>query len=165
MINQRVAELTVGSLMLAGILALVVLAFKVSGLTSYVGHEGYYLTAQFDNIGDLKARAPVSIAGVRIGQVQSIHLDPETYRADVRLFINNNSKSLPIDTSAYIYTEGLLGGNYISLVPGFGNGDGEEVQFLKNGDRIETTYSALILEDMIGKFLFKIGNDDNDSKE
>lgn len=161
MMNQRAAELSVGVFILAGLLALVVLAFKISGLTSYVGNQGYVLTAEFDNIGDLKPRAPVSIAGVKVGQVQSIELDPETFRAKVSLFIRNTTQKLPIDTSAHIFTEGLLGSNYISLAVGFGVGD----EVLKAGDSIETTYSALILEDLIGKVLFKLGAGNEEKSE
>lgn len=161
MINQRTAELTVGMLLIAGILSLVVLAFKVSGLTSYVGNHGYHLKAQFDNIGDLKPRAPVSIAGVRVGQVQAIELDPETFRATVHLFIYQNASKLPIDTAAHIFTEGLLGSNYVSLAPGFG----ADEMMLKDGDVIETTYSALILEDLVGKVLFKLNNGDSGKTE
>ena len=153
--NQRLAEVTVGVFILAGLISLAVLAIQVSGLSSYVKEDEHYmLVAHFDNIGDLKPRAPVSIAGVTIGRVKNISLDPESYRAKVTLDIRKSSMALPIDTSAYIFTEGLLGSNYISLVPGFGVGDA----LLKSGDMIETTYSALILEDLIGKLLFKLSN-------
>ena len=152
MINQRTAELTVGFMMFAGLISLVLLAFKVSGLTGFVGQEGMTLTAQFDNIGDLKPRAPVTISGVRVGQVVAVTLDPESYRAVVSFTVNHGTTKLATDTSAQILTEGLLGSNYISLTPGYSVED----QILKNGDRIETTYSALILEEMVGKLLFKL---------
>lgn len=155
MLQQRTIETIVGIFILAGILALLVLALKVSGLTSYVGNQGYFVTATFDNIGGLKARAPVTVAGVRIGKVVAIDLDPKTYQADVKLYIEDKYNDIPTDSSARILTEGLLGSNYISLSPGFKD------TFLKNGGVIENTHPALILENLIGQFLFSM----NDKKK
>ena len=147
---KRNIEIIVGLFMLLGMLALVFLALRVSGLTSF-NHAGYYVvTTEFDNIGALKVRAPVRIAGVRIGQVGDIVLDPNTFRAKVILDIDNSADQIPIDSSASILTEGLLGSNFISLTPGF------ETAALKNGSTIQTTHSALILENLIGQFLFSV---------
>jgi len=143
-------EIIVGAFLLAGVLALVMLAFQVSGLTDIAGKQGYTVTAAFDNIGDLRVRAPVSIGGVRIGEVTDIRLDPNTFKADVTLRINPNQKTIPTDSAASIYTQGLLGSNYISITPGFANTN------LKNGDKITMTHSAVILENLIGQLMFKL---------
>lgn len=155
--REKTIEITVGLFMLAGILALLMLALKVSGLSNTVGFEGYQVSANFDNIGSLKVRAPVTIAGVRVGQVTQIRLDPGTFKAVVTLKIDKNKNAIPEDSSASILTEGLLGSNYISLTPGFDD------TYLKEGDVIDSTHSALILENLIGQFLFSI-NKDKDSK-
>jgi phospholipid/cholesterol/gamma-HCH transport system substrate-binding protein len=149
--NIRAIEFTVGLFILAGIFALLVLALKVSGLgTAALGGNGYYVTANFDNIGGLKVRAPVTIAGVHVGEVTNIHLDPTTYRATVTLLIDQQQNQLPSDTSASIYTQGLLGANYISLAPGY------DTTYLKNGAVLQSTHPALILEDLIGQLLFSL---------
>lgn len=141
--------------MLAGLAALILLAFKVSGLANFGANHYYTLTADFDNIGDLKVRAPVSISGVRIGQVSHIAIDKNNFRARVTLQVTKKMNTLPIDTSASIFTQGILGSNYISLIPGF------ERQNLKNGDKIETTHSALILENLIGQLIYNLKENDN----
>lgn len=148
--RERTIEISVGIFMLAGILALLVLALKVSGLSNSVGSNGYIISATFDNIGGLKPRAPVTIAGVRIGQVAGIELDRSTFKALVKIKIDKSDNTIPTDSSATILTEGLLGSNYISLTPGF------EETFLKEGDRLENTHPALILENLIGQLLFNI---------
>jgi phospholipid/cholesterol/gamma-HCH transport system substrate-binding protein len=150
-VRERTVEIIVGLFMLAGILALLALAFKVSGLSTEIdGSKGYLITASFDNIGSLKPRAPVTLAGVRVGKVTNIQLNPVNFKALVTMQIDANQNKLPADTSANIYTQGLLGANYISLSPGF------EQTFLKNNDRLVSTHSAIILEDLIGQFLFSI---------
>lgn len=146
----RVLEFIVGLFMLAGLLALVFLAFKVSGLV-VVGQRHYYtITAEFDNVGDLKVRAPVEVSGVTVGRVTRIQLNDNNFRAVVTMEINQQTNSLPTDTAAEILTQGILGSNYISLTPGF-----EEAN-LKNGDRIETTHSAIILENLVGQLLYNL---------
>ena len=112
-------ELGVGAFIIAALCGLLFLAFKVSGLTQIGDSHHYVLKADFDNIGDLKVRAPVSVSGVKVGRVSAIQLNPQTYRAEVILQINDGFKDLPVDTSASILTQGLLGSNYISLSPGF----------------------------------------------
>ena len=159
MLQRRSIEMIVGLFMLAGFAALLMLALKVSGLTNNVGANGYIVTAAFDNIGDLKPRAPVTISGVRIGHVLSINLDPETFRAKVTMLISKKYNELPMDSSAQIFTEGLLGSNYISLTPGFQN------SYLKNNSNIAETHSALILENLIGQLLFKVSGSDKNTKK
>ncbi len=156
--NRRFIEFIVGLFMVAGIAALVFLALKVSGLTR-IGHSGsYQVIAYFDNVGDLKPRAPVRIAGVRVGEVGSIHLNPEDFRASVVLLIDDSEKNIPVDTTAAIYTEGLLGSNYISLTPGY------EKENLHDGSLIQNTTSALVLEKLIGQFLFNAQKSGNEGK-
>ncbi len=140
----------VGCFMLAGIIALLLLAFKVSGLSLSLGEHGYTITASFSNIGSLKPRAAVSIAGVKVGEVKKITLDPDTYMADVTMTIQDKTTQIPTDSSASILTAGLLGANYISLTPGF------DETYLNNHDRIDNTTQALILENLIGQLLFSL---------
>jgi phospholipid/cholesterol/gamma-HCH transport system substrate-binding protein len=157
-VREHVIEISVGFLILAGLAALLILALEVSGLSNDIGNNGYIVKASFDNIGDLKVRAPVSISGVKIGQVQSIDLDRRTFKAIVQLRILPNQNNLPSDTAASILTQGLLGANYISLTPGF------DETFLKNGSVIQNTHPALILENLIGQMLFKFTNSDSKNK-
>lgn len=156
-------EVAVGLFIVAALLALLGLAFKVSGLTQIGNGHYYVIKADFDNVGDLKVRAPVSVSGVKVGKVASIKLDPQTFRATVTLQIQNWFNKLPVDTSASILTQGLLGSNYISLSPGY------EEKLLQPGQRIETTHSALILENLVGQLMFNLTNskkndDDSGSK-
>jgi phospholipid/cholesterol/gamma-HCH transport system substrate-binding protein len=146
-------EIMVGLFVAAGIAALFMLAMKVSNLSSFNEGGSYTLSAYFENIGGLKPRSPVRIGGVLIGRIAAIDYDNETYQAVVTLMIDKRYMRLPTDTSASIYTAGLLGEQYIGLEPG-----GEE-EFLKDGDRIRDTQSALVLERMIGKFLFNSASD------
>jgi phospholipid/cholesterol/gamma-HCH transport system substrate-binding protein len=141
-------EILVGAFMAAGIVALFFLAMKVSNLSATKGGDGYLLTARFDNVGSLKERAPVTMAGVRVGRVESIGFDKTTYEALVTLRVDRAYDNLPTDTFANVFTSGLLGEQYIGLDPG-GNTD-----YLRNGDAIGHTQSALVLEQMIGQFLF-----------
>ena len=142
----------VGLFIIAAFGGLLLLAFKVSGLTEIGAHNYYIVRADFDNIGGLKVRAPVSVSGVKVGQVSAIQLDPKTYRADVTLEIYNKFKDIPADTSASIFTQGLLGSNYISLSPGF------ETQMIQPDGRIQTTHSALILENLVGQLMYNLTN-------
>lgn len=146
----KAIETLVGLFMLAGMLALLVLALKVSGLSTSLSPSGYSIVADFDNVGGLKVRAPVTIAGVRVGEVTNIRLDKNTFRANVIMRINRDQSTLPKDSSASIFTQGLLGANYISLTPGY------DAAYLKNGDHLANTHPALILEDLIGQLLFNI---------
>jgi phospholipid/cholesterol/gamma-HCH transport system substrate-binding protein len=140
-------DLWVGAFVVAGIAALVVLALKVGNLSTYNVSETYQLEAYFTNIGGLKPTASVRSAGVLVGRVSSITLDTDRYEAKVTVSIDKRYQ-FPKDTFANILTSGLLGEQYIGLVPG-----GDE-EMLKNGDSFRKTQSALVLEDLIGKFLF-----------
>lgn len=146
--NSRTLELVVGLFVAAGIAALVMMAMTVSNLASYGGGDGYEIKARFDNIGGLKVRSPVSSSGVRIGRVSNIEYDLEDYEALVTLSIEPQYDKFPIDTSASILTSGLLGEQYVGLEPG------AEEDYLKNGDSVDITQSALVLEQIIGQFLY-----------
>jgi len=148
MTRSRPIEILVGAFILLGLLALFFIAMRVSNLTVSSGGEGYRLTARFDNIGSLKERAPVSMAGVRIGRVEAVRLDPETYQAVVTLHIERQFDTIPIDSFANIFTVGLLGEQYVGLDPGAAQ------EFFRDGDRIGQTQSALVLEQIIAQFLF-----------
>lgn len=158
MLSQRSVETFVGLFILTAAAAFVMLAFKVSGLTSFFKPKGYYITAVFDDIGQLKVRSPVKIGGVVVGEVDSIHLDPQSFRAVVTLRINSTVNEIPNDSSASILTAGLLGDNYISITPLYASG------YLKNGGELSETHSAMILEKLIGQLLFKIGNSTGEKK-
>jgi phospholipid/cholesterol/gamma-HCH transport system substrate-binding protein len=150
---KKLTEILVGLFMILGVVALTFLALKVSGLTGYAGKASYYkITADFDNVGGLKVRAPVLIAGVSVGEVSNIALNKNDFRAKVTLLVDPAKAQLPVDTSASIYTQGLLGSNYINLSPGYAE------TFLKEGGIIETTNSAMILEKLIGQFLYSFQN-------
>lgn len=146
--QKKSTEITVGLFVALGIVALVFLVMKVSNLSAFNDEVGYVVTAEFENIGGLKTRSPVTLAGVRVGRVESINLDPDTYDAIVTLNLYSSFDTLPTDTAASIYTAGLLGEQYIALEVG------AEEEFLKDGDVIELTQPALVLEQVIGQFLF-----------
>ncbi len=157
--RARFIEVAVGLFMLGAIIAFLILAFRVSGLMIEQRSRGtYQVTAEFDNIGNLKVRAPVTVAGVRIGQIQAIHLDPQSFKAVVTLAIQHQENHLPADSQASIVTAGLLGANYIELNPGF------EEHSLQEGSRITDTQSALQLETMVGQLLFNINKQDKKSE-
>jgi phospholipid/cholesterol/gamma-HCH transport system substrate-binding protein len=145
--NQRTIEIIVGLFIAAGLLAFFVLAMKVSNIGTYSDENGYELKARFENIGGLKVRSPVTLAGVRIGRVSHIGIDHATQEAVVTLNINPEYQ-LSADTFANIFTAGLLGEQYIGLEPG---GDSK---VLGPGDEIKQTQSALVLEKLISQFLF-----------
>lgn len=160
MVSQRTIEFTVGLFVLAALGALVILAFKVSGLTSFFRVPGYQVSALFDDVGQLKPRAAVKISGVTVGEVTDIHLDPATFKAKVSLYIHENVNHIPDDSSAAIMTAGLLGDNYIEITPMYSD------VFLKEGSQIEETHSAMILEKLIGQLLFKVnGGSESQSKK
>lgn len=153
--KQRYLDISVGIFMLLGFLALLILVMKVSGITSFISPKGYSVTAEFTDIGGLKPRAPVTIAGVKIGEVTKIELKQGELNARVTMLLRND-KSIPFeDTSARILTEGLIGSNYVSIVPGFEDGE-KNHPFLREGDTIMKTQEAVILENLIGQLLFNI---------
>lgn len=144
----RTLEISVGAFMVAGFAALIFLALKVSGLTLEAAEESYEVSARFENIGGLTVRAKVTMAGVVIGRVSNIYLDKEDFVGVVEMEIYNQFDNLSIDSTASILTAGVLGEKYIGIVVG------AEDEYLADGDEIEDTQSALVLEDLISKFLF-----------
>jgi len=153
MIPARTVEIAVGLFVAAGLAALFFLAMQVSNLANFGGGDGYRVTARFQNIGSLKNRAPVTVAGVRVGQVSGISFDKQSFEAVVDLRIDAQYDSLPADTTASILTSGLLGEQYVGLEPG-----GAE-ESLKDGAEISLTQSAMILEQLIGQFIFNKGGE------
>ncbi len=152
--TSRKVEILVGLFVVAAIAAFSMLALSVSNMSSYGGGESYVLKARFDNIGGLKVRSPVSAGGVTIGRVVNVQYDSETYEALVSMKIDTAYDKFPIDTAASILTSGLLGEQFIGLEPG------AEEDYLKAGDVIDLTQSALVLEQIIGQFLFSQSDDD-----
>ncbi len=140
-------EWSVGAFILMGFACALVLAFAATNSAERMGGASYRVTANFTNAGDLKARAPVKIAGVKVGEIESIALDPN-FDARVTLRLSREIGELPADTGAAIFTSGLLGERYVGLSPG---GDPEP---LRDGDEILLTQPAVVLEQLIGKFLF-----------
>ena len=148
--NTRAIEILVGLFVAAGLAALFTLAIQVSNLRQLDTGGGYQLTCFFGNIGGLKQQAPVTLSGVTIGRVSGIRYNPKRYMAEVTLDIAAQYDYLPKDTSASIYTAGLLGEQYLALEPG------GSLENLKDGDTIEFTQSALVLEEIIGDMLVKL---------
>ena len=152
--RNRTLEISVGLFLLAGLFALLLLALRVSGLT--VGQtDTYRVYAYFDNIAGLTVRSKVALAGVTVGKVTAIDLDRDSFTGRATLEIYKDVDMLPVDSTASILTAGLLGEKYIGLSQG-----GEE-DVLKDGDTIYDTQSALVLEDLIGKFLMNTVNKDD----
>jgi len=146
--QTRTIEIVTGFFIILGFVALYVIATSATNIKAYSEGGGYTVTASFTNVGGLKLRAPVTIAGVAVGNVTNVKLDPRTFNAIVSIRINSSYNQIPDDSSASILTSGLLGEQYIGISPG-----GSEA-FLKNGSKIQFTQSAIILENLIGQFLF-----------
>ncbi|NGP54327.1 outer membrane lipid asymmetry maintenance protein MlaD [Thioalkalivibrio sp. XN8] len=146
--QTRAVELGTGLFVFMGIVALFFLTTRVSSFDEYAGQEGYELQARFDQVGTLKVRAPVSIAGVQIGRVTAIEFDTERLEAVVTMRIASQYDRIPADSDASILTSGILGGQYVGLQPG-----GAE-DYLAAGDEILYTQSAVVLEQLISKYLF-----------
>ena len=146
--QSRSIEITVGAFILLGIVALTFLVLQVSGLTfSDVRRDTYTLSARFNNVAGLAPRAKVMVAGVAVGRVSAIHIDPLTVRAVVDMAIDKDVDYLTTDSIASIKTTGVLGEQYVSIAVG-GAPD-----ILQPGDTINDTQSAMVLEDLIGKFV------------
>ena len=145
--ERKTVDLWVGIFVAAGLIALLVLALKVGNASSVRVSDGYTITANFDNIGGLRARAPVRSAGVLVGRVEYVGFDNETFRAKVIMRIDGRYE-FPKDSSVSILTSGLLGDQFIGID---GGGDTE---LLEDGDQVRLTQSAIVLEKVIGQFLY-----------
>ncbi len=145
--GKKSIETLVGLFVLLGAAGLVFLALKAANLGSFSAGDTYTLTARFDNIGGLKARAPVRSAGVTVGRVSSIALDPKTYQGVVHMEMERQMQ-FPVDSSARILTSGLLGDQYVGLEAG------ADEKNLAAGGIIKQTQSAVVLESLISQFLF-----------
>lgn len=145
--EQARTDLWVGIFVAAGIAALVFLAVKAGNVDSIMSSEGYIITAEFDNVGGLRPKAPVKSAGVVVGRVESVDFSNQTLRAVVTANLYNQYQ-FPKDSSVSILTSGLLGDQFLGIDPG---GDLEN---LENGDRVRITQSAMVLEKVIGQFLY-----------
>lgn len=154
--EARKIELMVGIFISVAIAALVFLAMQVANQSSSTRGETYTLYAKFDNIGGLKVRSPVKVGGVVVGRVASISLDKEFFEPVVELRISKEFSGFPETSTASILTSGLLGEQYVGLEAGFMDDD---IFVLENGDTIFHTNSAMVLENLIGQFLFSQGND------
>ena len=154
--RQPYVDISVGLFMLLGLLAFLVMVMKVSHISGLLSQKGYQVTAEFTDIGGLKVRAPVTIAGVRIGEVTRIELQSGALNAKVTMTLNSDKRIPFDDSSARILTEGLLGSNYISIIPGFESEENTSHPYLREGDVIAKTQEAIILENLIGQLLFNI---------
>jgi phospholipid/cholesterol/gamma-HCH transport system substrate-binding protein len=156
--QSRATELSTGLFVLLGFAALFFLTTQVTNRGIRFGDEGYRVSAQFTNIGGLKVGAPVAMAGVRIGRVENIDFDKQTFMAQVSMRIDAKYDTVPEDSFANINTSGLLGGQYIGIEPG------PSETYLKDGDQMTNTQPAIVLESLISKFLFSMGGKDKDAE-
>ena len=157
--QSRALEILVGFFVCLGVAAVFVLTFRVASLEAVGAGQSYRVTAMFENIGGLKPGSAVTLSGVKIGRVQNIVIDPDSFEAAVTLQIADTYNTLPEDSSAKILTAGLLGEQYVGLEAG----GAEEV--LKEGSRIKFTQSALVLENLIGQFLTNMASRNEENKE
>lgn len=146
--KTRAIEIAVGLFVVAGLAALTVLAMRVSNITAFQTTEGYTVIGHFRNVGGLREGAPVKMGGVQVGRVSDISLDTDTYQARVELTIDSRFDDLPMDTSASVLTSGLLGEQYVGLEAG------GMPTALQPGDELMLTQSAIVLEKIIGQFLY-----------
>ena len=146
--STRAVEIGTGLFVLLGFAALFFLVTQITNRQLTIGDTSYRLEARFENVGGLKPGAPVSMAGVTVGRVESIDYDMGDFKAVVRLRIDGRFDRIPDDSDASIFTAGLLGGQYIGL------GAGGSETFYRDGGRIEFTQSAIVLENLISKYLF-----------
>lgn len=157
--NTKKFEIWVGAFMLVALAAVVFLCLKVANVNAVSSEPTYRLYANFDNIGGLKARSPVRVGGVTIGRVSDITLDTKTYLPRVTMEIEQQYDSIPDTSSLAIRTSGLLGEQYLALNIGFEDPE-LGTTILKDGQTIQDTKSAIVLEDLIGQFLYKSNTDD-----
>ena len=148
---SRTQEIGTGLFIFLGFAALLFLATQTTDMDEYVEDDGYRVTARFEDVAGLKERAPVTMAGVNIGRVERIQFDPDQLDAVVTLRIADRYDRIPEDSDASIFTAGLLGSKYVGIGPG-----GSDV-YLKDQSSIEITQSAIVLEQLVGKFLFSQG--------
>ena len=153
--TTRKIEILVGAFIVVAVAAFLMLALKVANAGVTGSGESYVLYAKFENIGGLKVRSPIKVGGVVVGRVASIDLDRVYYTPVVKMEINEQYSNFPETSSVAILTSGLLGEQYLGLQPGFID---ETVQILADGDSIQDTRSAIVLEELIGQFLFNRGN-------
>ena len=156
--QTRKIELWVGSFVIAGICAILVMIFQVADVKGLGSNDTYTLKAEFDNIGSLKVRSPVKVGGVVVGRVSAINLNSESLLPVVTMAISSTYNQFPETSSVKILTSGLIGEQYIGLTPGFVFDD---EQMLVEGDYIEDTKSALVLEDLIGQVLYSVGGSED----
>jgi phospholipid/cholesterol/gamma-HCH transport system substrate-binding protein len=158
--SNRTLELGTGLFVLLGFAALFFLSMQLpqSGLRIAGAKSGYHVSADFDNIGDLKVGAPVTMSGVNMGEVDRIRFDQKTYKAVVGMRIDSQYNQIPDDSFASINTQGLLGGKYIGLSPGGAD------TFLKDGSHIDQTQSAIVLENLINKLFASFASKPSDSQ-
>ena len=152
----RKLEILVGSFLLLGSAAFLLLVFKVANVDMQSSQSSYTLKASFSNIGGLKVRSPVKVGGVVVGRVSAIELDPSLLEPLVTMRIDKRFNQFPETSSLAILTSGLLGEQFLGLTPGFIDDD---IAMLKDGDAIADTHGALVLEDLIGQFLYSMGED------
>lgn len=186
--TSRMTEIWVGIFVAIGMAALFMLAMKVSNLSTYNSGAGFDVTARFDDASGLKVRSPVTMAGVRIGRVKDIEFDDQTFEAIVTMRLGQRHSNLPVDSSASIYTAGLLGEKYVGLEPGAGEDHCEELALeaelegsdfnpddckteavsnvLQEGSNISLTQGSMVLEKLIGQFISKfMSESDVDDKQ
>lgn len=157
--QSRALEMLVGLFVSLGVAAVFVLTFRVASLDTVGGaDESYRVVATFENIGGLKVGSAVTIAGVRIGRVKDIVIDPTTFEADVTLELSKDYSTIPEDSNAKILTAGLLGEQYVGLEAGGAD------EALKEGSKLKLTQSALVLENLIGQFLSSQSSEGKDDK-
>ncbi|OIV46496.1 outer membrane lipid asymmetry maintenance protein MlaD [Sodalis sp. TME1] len=158
--QTKKSEIWVGAFMIIALCAIVFLCLKVADIRSVSNAATYRISASFDNIGGLKVRSPVRVGGVVIGRVADITLDPQTYTPKVTMDIEQTYNHIPDTSSLAIRTSGLLGEQYLALNIGFEDPE-MGTSILKDGGVIQDTKSAIVLEDLIGQFLYKSGGDNN----
>lgn len=151
--QTRSVELGTGLFVLLGLAALFFLTTQTTGSDNFTGSDVYTVTARFDNVGSLKNRAPVAMSGVTIGRVTNVRFDPEMLDAEVTFAIDSRYNKIPDDSDASILTSGLLGSQYIGLQAG-----GSDL-YLEEGSEVLFTQSAIVIENLISKYLFNSGGD------
>ena len=155
--QSKALEILVGLFFSLGVGAIFIMTFRVASVSGAGQGQAYEVSADFENIGGLKPGAAVTMAGVRIGRVRDIVIDPATFEAVVTMRIENSYANIPKDSNASIFTAGLLGEQYIGLSPG-----GEDA-VLADGDKIKFTQSALVLENLIGQFVAGMASGEKES--